>query len=378
MWFDPGPAGASALVEVALAEVAAGRPVVLADDPDDAGRTSAALVFAAEPATPAAVAFAVRHGSGFVCVALDETDCDRLRLRPVHHDPAYRTTVDGVGTGTGISARARAATIAALGSATSTAADFVRPGHVVPVSARAGGVLARRGRPEAAADLARLAGLRPAAALCDLVSAERTGEMADAAEAGRFAARHGLAALSVADLVCHRLRTEPRVRRCASTSLPTRYGLFTAVGYRDVESGAGGGRAAEHLALVAGPGPGTGQERGGDGVRAPVPVHVHPECLTGDIMGSQACGCGAALDSALAEIGAVGRGVVIYARPRRVTACGLARPAWTDRTGVAGVAAWILDDLDVSWLRLVGRPAGAPELVSLTRPQPGAGARLAG
>jgi len=318
----------------AVAAIAAGRPVVVVDDADREDEGD--LIFAAACATPALVAFTVRHTSGFLCVALPGNECDRLALPPMHHrdgdrfGTAYRVTVDLRGTGTGISATARAGTIAALASPGSVAEDFVRPGHVVPLMARPGGVLGRRGHTEAAVDLARLAGLPAAGALSEIVSRERPGEMARGAELERFATEHDLVLLPIADLVAHRRRTEPQVRRAATTGLPTEHGSFVAVGYEGLLDG------AEHLALVAG--------TVDDG--RPVPVHLHTECLLGDVLRSTACTCRRSLDEAMTSFAAHGRGVVVYLRrPGRTRTCGTLDPC--DAAGLTGVAEWILTDLGV-------------------------------
>ena len=304
-------------VRDAIGAVAVGRPVVVVDDVDREDEGD--LIFAAACATPELVAFTVRHTSGFLCVALPEDECDRLTLPPMYHrggdrfGTAYRITVDLRGTGTGISASARSRTIGALASPGSVADDFVRPGHVVPLLARSGGVLRRPGHTEAAVDLARLAGLPAAGALCEIVSQERPGEMARGVELERFAAEHDLALVSIADLITYRRRTEPQVRRAATTGLPTEHGRFEAIGYEGVLDG------AEHLALVTG--------TIGDG--GAVPVHVHTECLAGDVMRSTACHCRAALDGAMASFSTHGRGVVVYLRPTgRARICTLAM-SWT-------------------------------------------------
>ncbi|GAA4658661.1 3,4-dihydroxy-2-butanone-4-phosphate synthase [Amycolatopsis dongchuanensis] len=195
----------------AVSAIGRGSPVVVIDDV--AGRSDGVLVFAAECATPALVAFAVRHGSGFVCVALLPEDCLRLRIprMPCLDEdaggPAYRVTVDAVGTGTGISAASRARTIAALAASGSGPEDFIRPGHVMPVRACPGGVLDRPTSVEAGMDLTRLAGRRPAAALTAVVSDDRPAEMAGPAELARFARAHGLVLVSTTDLVVYRRRT---------------------------------------------------------------------------------------------------------------------------------------------------------------------------
>ncbi len=325
-------------VHEAVTAIAAGRPTVVVDDVDREDEGD--LIFAAACATPELVAFTVRHTSGFVCVALPDDECDRLALPPMHHrngdrfGTAYRVTVDLRGTGTGISASDRARTIAALASSDSVARDFVRPGHVVPLMAQQGGVLRRPGHTEAAVDLARLAGRPAAGALSEIVSQERPGEMARGAELERFAAEHDLVLISIADLVAHRRRTEPQVRRAATTRLPTEHGSFDAIGYEGLLDG------AEHLALVTG--------NIADG--RPVPVHVHTECLVGDVVRSTACRCRHALDEAMASFSAHGRGAVVYLRPAgRARACTLLDTG--DVGEPTGVAEWILADLGVQSVR---------------------------
>jgi 3,4-dihydroxy 2-butanone 4-phosphate synthase/GTP cyclohydrolase II len=335
---------AEARIRDAIAAVAAGRPVIVVDDADR--KNEGDLVFAATAATPALVAFTVRHTSGFVCVALPDEMCDRLGLHPMRRSggnrfgTAYQVAVDLRGTGTGISATARAATIAALGSPTSTAADFARPGHVVPLRARPGGVLTRPGHTEAAVDLVRLAGPPAAGALSEIVSKERPGEMAHGAELERFAKEHDLVLISVAELVTHRRHTESQVRRVVETSLPTAHGPFTAVGYVGEQDG------AEHLALVAGP------------VDPTVPVHVHVECLSGDVMRSTGCNCRHDLDEALERLAARRRGIIVYLRP-----AGPAHPCAIRKQAVhltaAATAGWILVDLGACTSHLGdGRAAG--------------------
>ena len=327
---------AESRVRAALTAIAAGQPVVVVDDADRENEGD--LVFAATHATPSLVAFTVRHTSGFVCVALPDDACDRLALPPMHHEDgdryrtAYRVTVDLHGTGTGISAASRAATIAALGAPDATAADFVRPGHVVPLRARDGGVLTRPGHTESAVDLARLAGLPPAGALCEIVSTDRPGEMAQGAELERFAKEHGLVLVSVADIIRYRRRTENPVERAVTTALPTEHGPFRAVGYRAVDG-------AEHVALLAGD---------LDHLAAETPVHVHTECLTGDVLRSTACACRRELDEAMARFAAQGSGIVVYLRPvDGVRACTLREePHGAVRAEELVITAeWIVADL---------------------------------
>jgi 3,4-dihydroxy 2-butanone 4-phosphate synthase/GTP cyclohydrolase II len=292
---------ADAAVRGALAAVAAGRPVVVVDDEDRENEGD--LVLAAECATPELMTFVVRHTSGFVCVALPGAECDRLSLPPMSRSSAdrfgtaYTVTVDAVsGTTTGISAADRATTARVLADPASGARDLRRPGHVVGLRARDGGVLRRRGHTEAAVDLARLAGRRPAGVLCEIVRPD--GEMARRPELAAFAAEHGLDLITIGQLAAYRRRTERLVERVTSTRLPTGHGEFTAVGYRDLLTG------GEHVALVAGDVAG----------RPDVPVHVHAECLCGDVLGSLRCPCRAELQAALAAVSRAGRGVLVYVR----------------------------------------------------------------
>lgn len=330
---------AESRVRAAIAAIAAGQPVVVVDDAERENEGD--LVFAAALATPELVAFTVRHASGFLCVALPDEDCARLGLTSMYHSnddrfgTAYQVTVDLIGTGTGISARSRAATIAALAAPDTVADRFTRPGHVVPLKARAGGVLARPGHTEAAVDLARLSGLPAAGALCEIVSVDRPGEMARGPELERFAATHGLVLITVDELIRHRRRTEQQVRRVAVTSLPTEHGSFTAVGYVHAVDG------SEHVALVAGP---------LDAVpgRA-VPVHVHSECLSGDVFAAVSCRCHRRLDEAMTRFATAGRGVIVYLRQEGIArACGLSPDGPTANTAAAvSTVAWILTDLGV-------------------------------
>ncbi len=330
-------------VRRAVAAVAAGRPVVVTDDVT--GDEDGQLVFAADAATPKLLAFTVRHTSGLVRVALPGAECERLNLPPMCFrawdaagPAAQRVSVDRRGAGTGISATDRARTIAALAAAGSEASDFQRPGHVIPVLAGPGGVLGRSGAAEAAVDLARLAGRREAAALCDIVSRDRPAAMARCAESVEFADEHGLAHVSIADLAAYRRRTEPQVVRIAETILPTRAGDSRIVGYRGVSDG------GEHLAVIV----------GSAGAGVALPLHVHVECVTGDVFGSTACRCGGELDDALAMMTARDGGVVLYLRPPGpVRACGvLGRGAAAESALLSETATWILRDLGLYTIRL--------------------------
>jgi len=310
---DDGTGGSEGVVAVerAVAEIAAGRPVVVVDDAERENEGD--LVFAAEKATPELLAFMVRHTSGFICAPLSEADCDRLDLPPMFHTnqdrrgTAYTVTVDArEGVTTGISAAERAYTIRLLADPATGPQDLSRPGHVVPLRAKEGGVLRRPGHTEAAVDLARMAGLRPAGVLCEIVNDD--GSMARMPQLQVFAAEHGLALVTIADLIAYRRRTEKQVERVAEARIPTAYGEFRAVGYRSTYDG------REHVALVRGD--------LGTGARD-VLVRVHSECLTGDVLGSLRCDCGPQLDSALAAVAAEGRGVVLYMRGHEGRGIGL-------------------------------------------------------
>jgi 3,4-dihydroxy 2-butanone 4-phosphate synthase/GTP cyclohydrolase II len=206
---------------------------------------------------------------------------------------------------TGISAAERAHTIRLLADPNTKASDLSRPGHVVPLRAKSGGVLRRPGHTEAAVDLATLAGLRPVAAICELVNDD--GTMMRLPDLQRFAAEHGLALISIADLIEYRRRTERLVERIAEARLPTEHGEFTAVGYRATNDG------TEHIALVCGD-IGQGQD---------VLVRVHSECLTGDVFTSVRCDCGPQLQAAMERVAEEGRGVVLYMRGHEGRGIGL-------------------------------------------------------
>ena len=300
------------LVERAVADLAAGKAVVVVDDEDRENEGD--LIFAAELATPELVAFMVRYTSGYVCVPLSEANADRLDLPPmfrVNQDrrgTAYAVTVDArEGVSTGISAADRAHTIRLLADPTTNAADLARPGHIVPLRARDGGVLRRPGHTEAAVDLVVLAGLQPAGVLCEIVSETDPAGMARADELRVFADKHGLALISIADLIAYRRRFDKLVARVAEARVPLRYGEFTAVGYSSSYDD------REHVAFVFGE-VGNGED---------VLVRVHSECLTGDVFGSLRCDCGPQLDAALAAVAREGRGVVLYIRGHEGRGIGL-------------------------------------------------------
>jgi 3,4-dihydroxy 2-butanone 4-phosphate synthase/GTP cyclohydrolase II len=297
-------------VERAIADVAAGKPVVVMDDEDRENEGD--LIFAAAKATPDLMGFTIRHSSGVICVPMPADMLDRLEipLMTPHNRDRMRTqftiSVDARdGITTGISAADRAHTARVLADSATEPWEITRPGHVFPLRYHDGGVLSRRGHTEAAVDLARLAGLTPVGVLVEIVNDD--GTMKRGPELREFADEHGLALISIDDLVRHRHRTEDLVERVAKTRLPTRHGEFTAYGYRSSIDG------SEHLALVCGDI--SGEE--------PVLTRVHSECLTGDVFGSQRCDCGPQLDEALQEVVAAGRGVVVYLRGHEGRGIGL-------------------------------------------------------
>jgi 3,4-dihydroxy 2-butanone 4-phosphate synthase/GTP cyclohydrolase II len=305
-----GPEAAFASIEDAVAELRAGRPVVVVDDADRENEGD--LVLAASKATPRLLAFMIRHTSGVICVPMEGRELDRLRIPPmtyVNEDrkaTAYALSVDARdGVTTGISAADRARTIRVLVDSATEPYELTRPGHVFPLRAAEGGVLRRAGHTEAAVDLTRLAGLTAAGVIAEIVNDD--GSMARLPELAAFARTHGLTIISIADLIAYRRHTEATVDRVAETRLPTRHGDWRGFGYRGRIDG------AEHLALVMG--------EIGDGEN--VLVRVHSECLTGDVFGSLRCDCGPQLAAAMQRITEEGRGIVLYVRGHEGRGIGL-------------------------------------------------------
>jgi 3,4-dihydroxy 2-butanone 4-phosphate synthase/GTP cyclohydrolase II len=297
-------------IERAIADIAAGKMVVVVDDEDRENEGD--IVFAAQMASPELVAFTMTHCRGLLCVPLEEDVLDKLQLGQMapHNtermQTAFTVSVDArEGVTTGISAADRAHTIQMLADPDTSPYDLVRPGHVFPLRAKPGGVLRRPGHTEAAVDLARLAGLRPAGVICEIV--QEDGTMARLPQLKEFAKLHGVALISIADLIAFRRRTESQVKRVAEAKIPTAHGEFLAVGYESLLD------STDHVALVKGD-IGDGQD---------VLVRVHSECLTGDVFGSRRCDCGPQLDSALATVAAHGRGVVLYVRGHEGRGIGL-------------------------------------------------------
>ena len=290
----------SATAERALAAIAAGEMVIVVDAADRENEGD--LVMAAQHVSARHVHFMATEGRGLVCVPMTSARLAALQIDPMvarNTDPAgtaFHVSVDArSGTTTGISASDRAATIRALADQYSRAEDFSRPGHIFPLAAREGGVLERAGHTEAAIDLVTLAGLEPVAVICEI--ADIDGEMALV----DFAKRHRMTMVTIDELVAYRRRTERLICRLGQARLPLPQGEFTAVGYRDRTNG------CEHIALVHGDLTAT----------ARVPVHVHTECLSGDVFGSLLCDCDTQLQRAFELIVDNRAGVVIYLRDGR-------------------------------------------------------------
>jgi 3,4-dihydroxy 2-butanone 4-phosphate synthase/GTP cyclohydrolase II len=292
--------GHLATVDEAIADLRAGRMVIVVDDEDRENEGD--LIMAAEYATPEAINFMITNGRGLVFVPMAPERCDALRLplmvaeNTSKHGTAFTVSVDARRGGTGVSAHDRALTVRLLADPATGPDDLVRPGHVFPLRAAAGGVLRRAGHTEAVVDLARLAGLQPAGVACEIVHDD--GTMARLPELRRYAERHGLKILTVRDLIRHRLRTDRFIHREGQTRLPTAHGEFTAVVYENLLDN------SDHLALTMG--------RIDDG--EPVLVRMHSECLTGEVFGSLRCDCGEQLRAAMKAIAQEGRGVIVYIR----------------------------------------------------------------
>jgi 3,4-dihydroxy 2-butanone 4-phosphate synthase/GTP cyclohydrolase II len=298
-------------VERAVADIAAGRAVVVVDDEERENEGD--LVFAASRSTAALMAFTIRYTSGVICVPVTAPTLDRLGIplmTPHNRErmrTAYTVSVDARdGVSTGISASDRSHTVRTLIDSATEAYEVVQPGHVFPLRYAEGGVLVRPGHTEAAVDLARLAGLEPAGVISELVNDD--GTMKRGQQLRDFADEHGLSMISIEQLIHHRRRYENHVQRVAETRLPTEHGDFTAYGYLITIDG------SEHVALVH------GDLTGSDD---PVLTRVHSECLTGDVFGSSRCDCGPQLDEALEAIATEGRGVVVYLRGHEGRGIGL-------------------------------------------------------
>jgi 3,4-dihydroxy 2-butanone 4-phosphate synthase/GTP cyclohydrolase II len=296
-------------IDEAIAAMRAGEMILVVDDHDRENEGD--LVMAADLVTPAAVNFMVTHGRGLLCLALTSKRCADLDLPPMvpatagNAETNFTVSIDFEAPGsTGISAPDRARTIRHAMDAGALPSDFRRPGHVFPLQARDGGVLERAGHTEASVDLARLAGLTPAGVICEVMNPD--GTMARLPQLLELAERHRFHLITIADLIEYRRRHETLVQRVADATLPTAYGPARAVGFRDHTD-------TEHIAVCF-----------GDVTSVDEPlVRVHSECLTGDVLGSRRCDCGAQLDAAMATIAAEGTGVVVYVRGHEGRGIGL-------------------------------------------------------
>jgi 3,4-dihydroxy 2-butanone 4-phosphate synthase/GTP cyclohydrolase II len=357
-------------VAEAVAEIRAGRMVVVVDDEDRENEGD--LTLAAEFVTPEAINFMARFGRGLICLTLTEERADYLRLGPMSTEntsrfgTAFTESIEArEGVTTGISAADRAHTIRVAIDPGSTAQDLARPGHVFPLRARKGGVLVRAGQTEAAVDLARMAGLIPAGVICEIMNED--GTMARVPDLVKFCELHGLKMVTVADLIRYRLQNERYIHRVAESLMPTEHGEFRMIAY---ESEVEGGES--HVALVYG-------DLSGD---EPVTVRVHTHCLAGDVFSTTLCDCKEVVDNSLRMIAEAGRGALVYLHngtkgfgidrtttPARVTFHReqRARERGDDRTQrtlrQVGLGGQILSDLGIHKIRLLtNTPTHVPAL----------------
>ena len=293
------PKSVFAPIEKAIDAIRDGEMIIVVDDEDRENEGD--LTIAAEKITPAAINFMARYGRGLICTPMTE---DRLReldlaeMAPentARFGTAFTVSIEAKGlTSTGISAPDRAATVLAAIDPATRPSDLARPGHTFPLKARNGGVLVRAGQTEAAVDLARIAGLYPAGVICEIMNDD--GTMARVPELTKFARRHKLLMITIADLIQYRMRTEALVRRVASASLPTDHGQFHVIAFESIID------RETHVAMV----------KGEIGEGEDVLVRVHSRCLTGDVFHSARCDCGRQLEAALTKIEEEGRGILLY------------------------------------------------------------------
>jgi len=292
-----------------LTDLAAGRPIILVDDPDRENEGD--LCFAAQFATPELVNMLAKEARGLICMPLAGSICDQLHLVPQapqnnsRFQTAFQVSVGAKeGTTTGISAADRAATILAAANPDAKPEDLVRPGHMFPLRARDGGVLVRTGQTEGIVDLCILAGLRPAGVICEIMNED--GTMARVPELEKFSRKHGVKMASIASLVEYRRRRERIIDRVAAAQMPTAYGDFESFTYTSKVDG------RVHVALCVGIN--RPAEEGGrfPPIEEPVLVRVHSQCLTGDVFGSRRCDCGEQLKDSMRLLQQAGVGVLLY------------------------------------------------------------------
>ncbi len=286
-------------IEEAIEDIKAGKFVIVVDDEDRENEGD--FVCAAEKMTPEMVNFMITHGRGVLCATLSEERCDQLELEmqvqknsSIHSTP-FTVSVDKLeGCTTGVSVQDRAATYNALADPNSKPETFGRPGHIFPLRARSRGVLRRAGHTEAVVDLVRLAGLNPVGALIEILNED--GTMARLPQLLKIAEKFGLKIVSIEDLIAYRLRTESLVEKGETVNMPTAYGNFKLIPFRQISNG------AEHVVLI----------KGEWAKNEPVLVRVHSSCMTGDIFGSMRCECGEQLHKAMEMIEKEGKGVIVY------------------------------------------------------------------
>ncbi|HMX81038.1 MAG TPA: bifunctional 3,4-dihydroxy-2-butanone-4-phosphate synthase/GTP cyclohydrolase II [Ferruginibacter sp.] len=287
-------------IESAIEDIKQGKLVIVVDDEDRENEGD--FITAASNATPEVVNFMSMHGRGLICTPLSEERCDELQLQPMVsnntslHETAFTVSIDLLGNGctTGISAQDRSKTILSLVDPATKPEDLGRPGHIFPLRAKKGGVLRRSGHTEAAVDMARMAGFPPAGVLVEIMNED--GTMARLPELTLIAQKFGLKLISIKDLIEYRLRTETLIREEVRVQMPTKYGQFELVAFRQVNTG------EVHMAL----------KKGDWNPDEPVLVRVHSSCMTGDILGSLRCDCGDQLHQAMKMIEKEGRGLLLY------------------------------------------------------------------
>lgn len=287
-------------IEAALEDIRNGKMVIVVDDEDRENEGD--FVVAARFATPEVINFMAKHGRGLICVALTDQRCRELGLEPMVstntslHETAFTVSVDliGQGTTTGISASDRSKTIQALVDPHTQPSDLARPGHIFPLRAKNGGVLRRTGHTEATIDLARLAGFESAGVLVEIMNED--GTMARLPQLQEIAAQFSLKIISIKDLIEYRMKTDSLIEEEVRVQMPTQYGDFTLVSFREKESN------NHHMALIKG-----SWKEG-----TPVLVRVHSSCFTGDILGSLRCDCGDQLHAAMQMVEKEGQGLILY------------------------------------------------------------------